>query len=207
MDIKPLVAIFTLAFIFSFAWTKDISIWIKDFVVYSMIIAISILTQFFFQHLTCKNIGAEMQYKLWKKGIVVSVLSPLVTNGILPIPLVGYTEVKTKHPAKLARRGTHLTYKEESIVLLSGVFASIVLALLGSIAGYYDFARVNAMLAIFYLLPIPNLPGYKVMMWRTGYLSACILISLLTLASLFTKVGALITLILTAIVIAALKIL
>ena len=207
MDIKPIVAILTLAFIFSFAWTKDIGVWVKEFVVYSLIIATSILTQLFFQHITCKSIGAELSYKLWRKGIIISVLSPLITNGMLPIPLVGYTEVKVKHPAKLSRRGTAFTYKEESIVLLSGVFASIVLSLLGSIAGYHDFARVNAMLAIFYLLPIPNLPGYKVMMWRAGYLASCVFISLLTLASLFTRIGALITLILTAIVIAALKIL
>ncbi|RLG18912.1 hypothetical protein DRN75_00385 [Nanoarchaeota archaeon] len=207
MDIKPIVAILSLAFIFTFTWTKDVGIWLKDFTVYSMIIAVSILTQLLFQHLMCKNIGAKLSYKLWKKGIIISILSPLITNGLLPVPLVGYTEVKTKHPVKLSRRGSSVTYREESVILLSGVFASIVLALLGSIAGYRDLARVNATLAVFYLIPIPNLPGYKVLMWRAGYLLACIIISLLALVSIHSKVSALITLILTAIVIATLKIL
>ncbi len=105
-------------------------------------------------------------FKMWPFGI----LAGLVTL-VLPIRFFapGYVEIV---PYKFGRWGIKVikvTPRDLGHIALAGVGINIIFAwLFGILSGeiFHLLAQINAMLAIFNLLPIPPLDGSKIMLWN-----------------------------------------
>jgi Zn-dependent protease len=128
---------------------------------------------------TAARYGAQVFYKTWPFGVVVSLIAMLVPPFKLVVP--GAVVVFSQRFAKWKRRFekysefTEITMKQAGIIAVSGPFANIILALAGwgIMAVFFPgntflilFTLVNSWMALSSLIPINPLEGGKVFMWK-----------------------------------------
>ncbi len=117
-------------------------------------------------NLLASKFGCAAYYKLWLPGIIFGLL--LMIMGF-KFPVVGLIIV---HPFAFGRWGfksRRLSMMEEGLVGFIGPASNIMLAMLfslfpGSFFSYMSF--VSAYFAIFNLLPIKPLNGYRIIVWK-----------------------------------------
>ncbi|WP_440059718.1 site-2 protease family protein [Thermogladius sp. 4427co] len=139
---------------------------------------------------TARRMGCWSRYVLSPIGLLVTVLTSL---PFIPFKFImpGFTLISpyTYDPLELK--------KVEGLTSLSGPLYNIVVAVASTIAlstlrtplpvsqTLYAIAYVNSWVALFNLLPIPPLDGYKVLKWKPVIYIAAFAASLLNYAYLY----------------------
>ncbi|MDP3728119.1 MAG: hypothetical protein Q8R18_01560 [bacterium] len=99
-------------------------------------------------------------------GLALCFLFTIVSNGQLFFLAVGQYHLLLKKSSRFGRRFVEITNYEEAKIALAGPMANIVLLILGKLFNSYGtfdtFILINAMLALFHMLPLPGLAGTKI---------------------------------------------
>ena len=100
-------------------------------------------------------------------GIVLSLLVTFISNGALFFLAVGQYALLLKRHSRFGRKYIQVTGYEEAKIALVGPLSHVVLMVLASFFNtsgtFHTFVFVNAALAIFYMIPVHNLDGAKVL--------------------------------------------
>ncbi|MBI4010145.1 MAG: hypothetical protein HY361_03060 [Candidatus Aenigmarchaeota archaeon] len=122
------------------------------------------------------RLGAEAFFKIWPQGIAIGILFALVSTWKFLAPgavvVFGHKFGRWKYRSDRAfttPHGAALSSGEMGLISVAGPIVNIILAyLFSAIPGqiFQDIAYINAVLAVFNLIPIPPLDGSKVMLWN-----------------------------------------
>lgn len=185
-----LVSIIVLSLVFGFNDKSDLfsaSNWLINFLLVIIAVSVSVLLGYVAIKKAAEKIGCETEYEIWsvkrwgfepekkfkKKfslplGVILPLLITLLSNGLGYFPVVGshkLTEDKIKRVGKIFSK---LTGYERTIILLSSTLTYLVLFFLFLFLSRFGidfsvFIRVNMWLALFSLLPLPNLDGAEML--------------------------------------------
>ncbi|HIH15775.1 MAG: hypothetical protein QT08_C0014G0036 [archaeon GW2011_AR17] len=99
-------------------------------------------------------------------GLALCFLVTLLSNGQLFFLAVGQYTLLLKKASRFGRKFVEVTNYEEAKIALAGPMANIILMILGMLFNSYGtfdtFILINAMLALFHMLPLPGLAGTKI---------------------------------------------
>ena len=164
------------------------------------VILINVITKKIIAHF----LDSEIEVNIWefkrfgyrkeqhfKKAFPAGAFFPLISR-ILFFPFNGFIwmaslvfEVKSKTYRAAKRHGLYsyseMTENHIGLIAASGIFANLVLALLGYLIGFTDFARFNIWFAFWNMIPISNLDGNKIFF---GNLIIWVFLACLTLLAL-----------------------
>jgi len=110
--------------------------------------------------IVAQSLGFESRYKLWEIGVVLVIAFAIITRGRMIFAAPGF----------VVTEGT-ATKREHGLISLSAPAANLFLVLVFLMIGgkfAMSAAYINALLAIFNLLPISPLDGSKVFEWDEG---------------------------------------
>jgi len=156
-----------------------------DFFGILLMVSITIGLNVIVKKITSYYLESEIDIKIWdiqrygfrpkeyfKKPILVGAFLPLISKVLL-FPIKNFVwmaslvfEVKpTVHRA--ARRHGLYTFSEMveghiGLIAASGIGINILLAIIGYLIGFPEFAKINIYYAFFNILPISNLDGNKI---------------------------------------------
>jgi len=163
-----------LGFIFSFSeWGIEvfdiragIYSWFNAFLVAILAVLIHVLAQ----KLVAIHRGYTVQYKLWEIGLVAAILVVFLSNGMWYVAIPGTITVALIKRFRLGKRWQGALKKDEAHIAFAGPFANIFLAIIfqGILnAGFVNLliekvVLVNTWMAVFSILPIPFLDGFKI---------------------------------------------
>src|SRR3989338_5903931 len=173
-------AIFITAFMFSFCnWGEggcgvksNFQFWTGfwNLVLVSFIVAFSFLVRFSWQKIYALKEGYRAEFKGWWSGILVALVLTLVTNGRVPLVLIGgvVSSLMIRHRLGEFRYG--FSYLDNAKISYHGIVANIHLALLFSIGLYlfpdsYFFSTgllLNWLMALCAVFPLPQLDGLNI---------------------------------------------
>ena len=217
------ISILVLGLVFGFDDGKETFVltrWLLNLLGMILIVAIIILIRETVIKITANRHKVDSEYGLWniKKvlfkggnlksgvpiGIILTLLFSILSKGKLFFTAIGSHNLKERLAARTGRKYIFLEYKEESLIVMSGILTNISLiyiaALLQTIFSIKlnNFITINFFIALFnIILPVSNLDGAKIffgsrLQWVFGVLF------LLTSFSLF-RLGFLTGLIIAAV--------
>ncbi|MBI5797636.1 hypothetical protein HZA98_01890 [Candidatus Woesearchaeota archaeon] len=115
---------------------------------------------------TFQLFGKEYLIRAFPIGIVLALLVMLISNGKLFFVAVGEYALLIKKPARFGRKFLEVSNYEEAKIALAGPVANLILMLIAAFFNSYGtfdtFILINGLLAFFYMLPLPRLPGIKI---------------------------------------------
>lgn len=167
-------AIFITAFMFSFRdWGEaSFQFWtgLGNLIVTSIIAAVSFFVRFSWQKIYALKEGYLAQFKGWWVGILVALVLTLITNGRVPLVLIGgvVSSLMIRHRLGEFRYGH--SYLDNAKISYYGIIANIHLATLFSIGLYlfpdnYFFSQgllLNWLMALCAAFPLPQLDGLNI---------------------------------------------
>ncbi|MBS3170580.1 hypothetical protein J4223_02270 [Candidatus Woesearchaeota archaeon] len=110
--------------------------------------------------------GKQLTINAFPIGAVISVLTTLISNGKVFFLAIGQYNLLVKKATRVGRKYIEVTNVEEAKIALAGPIASIILMVIAkwfNIYGTLDtFILLNAALALFHMIPLPNLAGIKI---------------------------------------------
>ncbi len=113
-----------------------------------------------------KLFGKEFTINAFPIGVVISIFVTLLSNGKIFFLAIGQYNLLLKKTARIGRKYIEVQNVEEAKIALAGPIASIILMVIAKLFnthGTFDtFIMVNAALAIFHMIPLPNLAGIKI---------------------------------------------
>jgi Zn-dependent protease len=128
-------------------------------------VAIAVLLPIAAQKIMARRLGCTAFYKLWLPGLVVSMLLMLV--GIKPIILVGSVAISAYEFGRWGMKSKYMSMTEIGWIGITGPLVNITLAIvLDFMTPFSYLAFVNALIALFNLVPIKPLDGSKVVLWN-----------------------------------------
>jgi len=164
-----------------------------------VIISMNILTK----KATAHILDSEIEVRLWeikrfgfkkhlhsKKPFAIGIFLPILLK-IITVGLISWTaslvfEIKAKIYRAAKRHGlyafTEMSETQIGLIAATGIFMSIILAIIGYIAGFQEFAKLSIWFAFFNMIPISNLDGNKIffgsiLLWT--FLAAIVLLGVL----------------------------
>src|SRR3989344_3115680 len=173
-----------------------------------LIITISLLTAAFFQKLIGLKYNHEVEYRIWAlkeytrshktvknqiknifynyTGLIIPPLLFILTNGLWAFLAIASFTILHPLKTKMGRISTFLEEKEVAAIAFFGILSYIFVALiLDIITGYTNLieTKIPILLALYALIPIPNLPGARLFFGRriTYFFSLSLTISLFIL--------------------------
>ena len=167
-------AIFITAFMFSFRdWgAESFQFWtgLGNLIVVSLIASISFFVRFSWQKIYALKEGYTAQFRGWWSGILVALILALVTNGRVPLILVGGIVASFMVRHRLGEFRYGFSYYDNAKISYHGMVANIHLAVLFSIGLYffpesYFFSKgllLNFVMAVCSILPLPQLDGLNI---------------------------------------------
>jgi len=172
-------AIFITAFMFSFCnWGQgscgegDFQFWTGfwNLIVVSIIVAISFFARFSWQKIYALKEGYLAQFKGWWSGILVALVLTLITNGRVPLVLIGGVVSSFMVRQRLGEFRYGHSYLDNAKISFHGIVANIHLAVLFAIGLYffpdsYFFSKglwLNCIMAACAALPLPQLDGLNI---------------------------------------------
>jgi len=183
-----LAATLILGFIFSFReWgttSFDLIAGLTNWMLATILVAIALLIHEYAHKLVAKRYSATTEFKLWSMrrygwkqsaklnkdfplGILISLFVAFLSNGKLIIAALESSEIEENAIQRSRKRFPHLTQVETALIALAGPLASALLALLLKGLGTSNpvIAKailINALIAVYALLPLPGLDGIKI---------------------------------------------
>ena len=106
-----------------------------------------------------------MKIKSIKLGLIIPLLFSFFSNGILKVLTIGNTKIKEIPERRIHKKFKHMTEFDSSIIAATGPITNLLIALvLISInaEGFSKMIEVNYLLALFHLLPLPGIDGFKI---------------------------------------------
>ncbi|MEM5801826.1 MAG: site-2 protease family protein [Candidatus Aenigmatarchaeota archaeon] len=153
---------------------------------------IAVIIGFLFHELahkfTAKKFGCHAQFKVWPFGLVLGLLTAIITFGRFKFAAPGAVVIFPFRFGRWGYRAVRLTLKESGIISAAGPAVNIAFALLFTLIPltYADFlSLINSWLAFFNLLPVPPLDGSKIVAWKPWLWFLMILIAFLLLLPYF----------------------
>ena len=188
-----------LGFIFSFrSWGQEVFdiktglfSWFNAFLICVLAVLVHILAQKIFALYR----GYLVEYKFWAIGIGLGLLFAFLTNGLLYVAIPGIISVSLIEHFRLGKRWQGKLKKDEAMISFTGPFANILLAIV--FQGLLNLGLenplivqavlVNKWVAIFSILPIPYLDGFKIFYYSRvwGLFSIIAILSLSVFLSWF----------------------
>jgi Zn-dependent protease len=163
-DMGIAVVILTLMFNFAFFHSFDL---------FKLLLSLLIvITSFVFHELGHKfmgqRYGCEAYFKLWPQGLLLSLISVIIS---IRIPFIfaapGATVIQPKKHARWAFAETRLTIYELGMISFIGPFINLIISIIFLPFRFFSYISfINAYIAFFNLLPIPPLDGSKVIIWK-----------------------------------------
>ena len=174
-------AIFITAFMFSFRdWGEEsFQFWagLGNLIVVSIIVAVSFFVRFSWQKIYALKEGYVAQFKGWWTGILVALVLTLVTNGRVPLVLIGgvVSSLMIRHRLGEFRYG--FSYLDNAKISFQGVIANLILALFFAVGLYffpenYLFSKgllFNWIMALCAAFPLPQLDGLNIYFGSRAY--------------------------------------
>ena len=180
-------AIFITAFMFSFCdWGTgscgeegSFQFWtgLGNLIVVSIIVAVSFFIRFSWQKIYALKEGYVAQFKGWWTGILVALVLTLVTNGRVPLVLIGgvVSSLMIRHRLGEFRYG--FSYLDNAKISFQGVIANLILALFFAVGLYffpenYLFSKgllFNWIMALCAAFPLPQLDGLNIYFGSRAY--------------------------------------
>jgi len=167
-------AIFLTAFMFSFRnWGgESFQFWegLGNLIVMAIIVAISFFVRFSWQKIYALKEGYLAQFKGWWAGILVALVLTLITNGRVPLVLVGGIISSLMIRQRLGEFRYGHSYLDNAKISFHGIMANIHLAVLFSIGLHlfpesYFFSKgllLNWIMALCAVFPLPQLDGLNI---------------------------------------------
>lgn len=156
-----------------------------------LIITISLLTAAFFQKLIGLKYNHEVEYRIWAlkeyirshktvknqiknifynyTGLIIPPLLFIMTNGLWAFLAIASFTIVSPLKTKIGRISTFLEEKEVAAISFFGILTYVFIALiLDIITGYTNLieTKIPLLLALYALIPIPNLPGARLFFGR-----------------------------------------
>ena len=167
-------AIFLTAFMFTFRdWGEEsFQFWqgLGNLIVVSIIVAVSFFVRFSWQKIYALKEGYVAQFKGWWTGILIALVLTLVTNGRVPLVLIGgiVSSFMVRHRLGEFRYGH--SYLDNAKISYHGIVANIHLAVFFSIGLYlfpdsYFFSKgllLNWIMALCAVFPLPQVDGLNI---------------------------------------------
>lgn len=167
-------AIFITAFMFSFRdWgDANFQFWegLGNLIIVSIIAALSFFARIAWQKIYALKEGYVAQFKGWWTGILIALVLTLVTNGRVPLVLIGgiVSSFMVRHRLGEFRYGH--SYLDNAKISYHGIVANIHLAVFFSIGLYlfpdsYFFSKgllLNWIMALCAVFPLPQLDGLNI---------------------------------------------
>ncbi|MDO8510542.1 MAG: hypothetical protein Q7S55_00090 [Nanoarchaeota archaeon] len=167
-------AIFLTAFMFTFRdWGEEsFQFWegLGNLIVVSIIVAVSFFARFSWQKIYALKEGYVAQFKGWWTGILIALVLTLVTNGRVPLVLIGgiVSSFMVRHRLGEFRYGH--SYLDNAKISYHGIVANIHLAVFFSIGLYlfpdsYFFSKgllLNWIMALCAVFPLPQVDGLNI---------------------------------------------
>ena len=117
---------------------------------------------------TVNIFGKKILVHSFPIGVVLALIITIFSNGMLFFVAVGQYTLLVKKGLRVGKKYIEVTDYEEAKIALAGPMMHIFLMLIASFfndLGLFDtFIFVNAMLALFYMIPIHNLDGAKILL-------------------------------------------
>ncbi|MBU5678538.1 MAG: site-2 protease family protein [Candidatus Aenigmatarchaeota archaeon] len=171
-----IISAIVISIAFSIALLGGISMLIKtsitDFLsmlIFSFIaVAIGFIAHELGHRSVARRFGCYSEYKMWPNGLILAILLSFF-GFVFAAP--GAVVI---HPRiDLWGRMVPLTKKKSGIISISGSIMNIILSmaflslyLFYNLQIFYYGSKINAWFAIFNLIPIPPLDGFKVFIWN-----------------------------------------
>ncbi len=137
---------------------------------------------------TISFFGKEYLMHSFPLGLVLCLFVTLISNGQLFFLAVGQYNLLLKKSSRFGRKFLEVTNYEEAKIALAGPMANIILMIIGKLLNAYGsfdtFILLNAMLALFHMVPFSTLAGTKIYFGsRLLYVSSLVfMISMVVLA-------------------------
>ncbi len=144
-------------------------------------------------------------------GIILSILIAFLSLGKFPFVAIATFSITVNEIHRIGRKYFKLTEAEEMKISVSGPLANLFLAFifeiltLTNVFNFSAFVKINALIAVFQMLPFPSLPGSKVFFGsKTFYVFnfAFILISTFFLLADFSIIATIILALIFSIILA-----
>jgi len=184
---------------FSIAMFDLKTLFVASLIYIFIIIFMNILTK----KATSNLLDSEIEIKLWeirrfgfkkhftsKKPFAIGLFLPLllkiITAGLVNWTAVFTFDVKAKVYRAAKRHGlyafTEMSEAQIGVIAAAGIFMNIILAIIGYVAGFPEFAKLSIGFAFFNMIPISNLDGNKiffgsVLLWT--FLATIVLLGIL----------------------------
>ncbi|MCX6820703.1 MAG: M50 family metallopeptidase [Candidatus Aenigmarchaeota archaeon] len=139
-----------------------------------------------FQRWTAKRLGCSAAFEMWLPGVIFSLLMMLLGIKILA---VGGAVVLAHKFSRFGMRERHASIEEVGIISMAGPAANLLLATflqpfagpagLAAAIGY--LANINAMFALYSLIPLKQIDGGNFMMWSVVFWLLAVMWALLLL--------------------------
>ena len=191
------IIVLSFAFMQSFYGKAEVFLFIISFVLTSL----SYTFKQIIHYLAGKKFGFNVEYKLWGPGTVLAAVSSLFP---LTFAVLGYIEIKSKYHDHVDRHSTDVgpfTWEiplgiRKALISYAGIMSNLLLGMILLSFPLFDIyslplnifklgAFMNFSLALFNLLPVPDLDGIRVITYRASVWVLTTLMSLLLLIMVF----------------------
>lgn len=139
-----------------------------------------------------KHFGASSIYKLWPIGVLLGIITSIISFGNIVFTAFGKKKIKPKKISRWEKEQTHLKNVEFGIISISGPLSNIILAIISmfiykiiNIELFFTISFVNLWMCLSNLLPFHPLDGAKVMVWDRRIWLLSILLPFLGLVGIF----------------------
>ena len=186
--LRLLLSILLLGLVFGFDdGRKEFTaiLWLTNLLKIITLVAIAVLLRETTIKIYTRTHEIESEYKFWfikrfgfkdnqklKKGIpfgiLLSLFGSFISSGKFFFTAIGMHELKENNVHRTGRNYIFIKYYEESLAVLSGIFANLFLIYLSFFISKYsnfdlsNFMKINFFLIVFNLLPFSSLDGAKI---------------------------------------------
>ena len=109
--------------------------------------------------------GYRSQYRTWIPGLLISMVFTFISNGYIPLMLIGGLTITTLEIHRLGTFQPEMSFKQAGWIGMAGSVALIIFAVIlkpfAALPVIAKLMKICILLAIFNMLPIPPMNGLR----------------------------------------------